>query len=353
MTAPEITVTVSLEMPNQDHLFEHIKTNARYGREVIGPHSADGKRLVICGAGPSIAQQHDAIRTTPAHQVWGCNSALPYLRDHGLPVTHGITVDMSEEMFTDVNEWQRTFPVTYLVSSGVHPKLIPHLKKDNRRVKMFHSFLGIKDPEGWTPPPDWIAPRDFEKNHPDQFRTYEMYLYTHRYPPTVQVGYGLNTVPRAICLALWMGFKQITVFGADCAVAPDRDPMPPTDDPGYVPWLKSLKLYPDGRADPTQSTPAKYGDNAVMCEGLILGRRWHTRPDMLVSAKHLVDLVGLYPDRLTLMGDTLPNAILGLPPAERGAYLKTIPTLTGKGSVAGFRLTTREKQPLTPTASGG
>ena len=102
--------------------------------------------------------------------------------------------------------------------------------------------------------------------------TYEMYLYQTIYPPTVQVGYGLNTVPRAICLALWMEYKRIVVLGADCACAPTGTPMPhDIDSPEYVPWLESLRLYADGR------TPAKYGPNAVMSQGILEGRFWHTR----------------------------------------------------------------------------
>src|SRR5882757_804708 len=119
MTAP-VQATIQLEMPNQDYLLDHLKQNAKYAKQVVLQNQALGKRLVICGAGPSLADSHEQIRKTPAHQVWAANSALPYLVDNKLPVTHGITVDMSEEMFTDPYEWQRTFPVRYLVSSGVH-----------------------------------------------------------------------------------------------------------------------------------------------------------------------------------------------------------------------------------------
>jgi hypothetical protein len=332
MTAP--TATIKLEMPNQSGLLEHLKANARWAtpKNVIQKNAGDGKRVVICGAGPSIADNHAAIRTTPAHQVWGANSGLTYLVDHGLPVTHGITVDASPEMYTDVNEWQRTFPgIIYLVSSGVDPLLIPHLRKANRPYRIFHSYLGVQNPEGWIKPASWTPPAPGMDG-------LEMYLYQTIYPPTVQVGYGLNTVPRAICLALWMGFKTITVFGADCACAPGAGSMPALNGADYTAWLETLKLYPDGRSDPVQGTPAKYGPNAVMSQGQIGGRWWHTRPDMLISAQHLVHLALMYPGRVVLMGDTLPNALLAMPSEERDTYMKTMPNLNGKGAVEGFGL---------------
>src|SRR2546421_5739702 len=323
MTAP-VTATIKLEMPNQGHLFEHLKENAKYANptNVIDRGMGEGKTVIICGAGPSLADQHDLLRTMPAHQVWGCNSALPYLADRRLPVTHGITVDMSEEMYTDPYEWQRTFPVRYLVASGVMPELIQHLRKANRAYRMFHSYLGIPNPEGWHPPDGWTPP---EPN----MNTYEMYLYQTIYPPTVQVGYGLNTVPRAICLALWMEYKRIVVLGADCACAPTGTPMPhDIDSPEYVPWLESLRLYADGR------TPAKYGPNAVMSQGILEGRFWHTRPDMLISMRHLVDLEKRYPQTIELVGDTLPNA------AKRmdQTWWDQLPNLNGAAGVEGFHL---------------
>src|SRR5439155_13296624 len=63
--------------------------------------------------------------------------------------------------------------------------------------------------------------------------------------------------------------------------APTGTPMPhDIDSPEYVPWLESLRLYADGR------TPAKYGPTAVMSQGILEGRFWHTRPDMLISMRH-------------------------------------------------------------------
>lgn len=317
MTVPG-SATIKLEMPNQDGLFEHIKANRKHCQRVVTANMGAGKTVVICGAGPSLNLHHDDIRRTKAHQFWAANSALPYMIDHELPVTHGITVDQSPEMY--LVDWKRTFPVKYLVGSCADPKLAEHLLAAKREIRWFHSYLGVKNPEGWTPPKGWTSPQPNAG--------YEMWLYQTLWPSSVQVGYGLNTVPRAICLALWMGFKKILVYGADSACAPDADPMPQMGTPEYLPWLKTLRLYADGR------NPSIYGENAIMVEGDVDGTRWHTRPDMMISAVHLVDLVKQFPGRIELKGHTLPNAMMH----KDKDFFDALPHLTGNGEVAGFGL---------------
>lgn len=321
MSDPQ-AVTIQLQMPNQSGLFEHIKENRQYAKKMATTEWGKGKTVVICGAGPSLTKYHDEIRATKAHMVWAANSALPYMMDHGLPVTHGVSVDQSEEMYTV--DWKRTFPVKYILGSCVDPNLTRHLLKDHRDIRWFHSYLGIPNPEGWVPPPGWQPPA-MQPN-----AGYEMWLYQHTWPPSVQVGYGLNTVPRAICLALWCQFKKIIVYGADCACLPDATPMVPMGTPEYPAWLDSLMLYADGR------TPRIYGDNAVITEGMIDGRRWHTRPDMLISAVMMHEMRETFP-AIELRGDTLPNAFKGKP---REFFETQLPRLTGNGGVEGFGLLT-------------
>lgn len=329
MTLP--SVTCQLQMVNQDKLFDQLKANAPHAKNMVQRNQYAGKTVIICGAGPSLAQHHDWLWDTKAHQAWGCNSALPYLKDHQLPASHGFCVDQGIEML-GAAEWERTWDVTYLVATSINPKLREHLQHANRRLVWFHNYLGIKNPDGWE------APKDWQKPSPDA--GYEMYLYQTIFPPSVQIGYGLNSVPRAMCLALWLGFSTIWVVGADCAAAPNQAPMPTmvrvTDgtiapNPAYAEWLAGVPLYASGR-----SIKTAYGAEAVAVEGMIEGRRWVTRTDMLITAKHMVDMALSFPDKIHLIGDTLPNAILGLPPAERVAYIETLPKLAGGGAVEGF-----------------
>lgn len=344
-----IDVICALTMPNQDHLAEHILENRQYCsgiEQMAHPNSRKGMTVNICGAGPSLADSHEDLLKLPAHQTWGCNSAVPYLKDHKIPVDHGFCVDQGTEMLGP-EEWGRTWPdLTYFLSSSVHPDLTRHLLASKRKIRWFHNYLGIQDPEGWVPTKPWIKPT------PDS--GYEMYLYCTEWPSGAMTGYGLNSVPRAVGLATWMGFSTIRVYGADCSAKPRvatvEAQMPSQANGTYTHWLDTCQLYASGRT-PRQA----YGDNAVMVEAVICDdmtcdcrtshpqgatvRFWHTRADMVISALHLVDIERMVP-QVQLIGDTLPNAIKHKPKS----FFDALPKLTGKGSISGFGL----MAPLTP-----
>lgn len=303
-------VNCELKMPNMAQFYDYIEANARYATQMVKHNSHKGKRVIICGAGPSLAAYAPALPW--AHQVWACNSALPYLMGLGAPVTHGFAIDQGESMLRAA-EWGTTFDVTYLLASSVNPRLVAHLAKAGRRFRFFHNYLGPPNPEGWVPPTPGLS--------------YEMWLYQTKYATSCQVGYGLNSVPRAICLALIMGFKEIEVYGADCACAPDQAPMPPLRTTEYDDWIEHLVIYADGR---TVST--NFGIGTPMTEGWVDGHRWTTRPDMVISAMHLLDLQRGYPGRIRLIGDTLPNALAKQPPE----FFENMPRLTNAGVVRGF-----------------
>jgi len=304
------TRACQLTLPDKAVLYAQIEANASHAAHVAQPDVMRGRTLTICGAGPSLADHIDTLPDTD--DVWACNSAIHYLPQHGARMTHGFAIDQGEAMLGPA-EWETTYDVGYFVASSVHPRLVEHLRAHGRRLTFFHSYLGLGDPEGWVPP----------EGRPDL--TYEMMLYTTRYATSVQVGFGLNAVPRAICLALFLGYDAVTVVGADCACAPDQAPMPEylTDD--YVRWLAGLRMYADGR------TAITYGANAVMAEAVIDGVRWHTRPDMVISAMHLLDIAKAYP-HVTLVGHTLPNALRD----KDATWLADMPRLGGAGDVHGF-----------------
>lgn len=294
-------------MPDMHRFAAQIRANARPGTPVAVPDSRRGRTLTICGAGPSLADQ-----TIPAtDEVWAVNSALPWLWRRDQRVTHGVTIDQGRAMLAD-HEWGLAVPVDYLVASSVHPDLVDLLEDAGQTVTFFHSYLGLTDPEGW----------DTAGRGP-----YETWLYRTLYGTTVMAGHGLNGVPRAVCLALGMGFDHITVLGADCAARPDCPPMPAPGSADYSDWLRQVPLYVDGR------TAAVYGAEAPMAEAEIDGRRWVTRPDMLISAIHLLELEAAYPGRVTLVGDTLPNAFRMQGPE----WWADLPTLSPTGAVENFR----------------
>lgn len=287
-----------LQVPDESRLFDYIRQNASMSHDMVETNEALAGSVAICGAGPSLslARGFDALNRTD--EVWACNSALPFLADRGNRVTHGFAIDQSEGMLDD---WKETYDVTYLLASSVNPKLVEHLK--GRKIRWFHSYLGIPGPETDT----------------------EMQLYKKLYPDSVQVGHGLNSVPRAVCLALAMGFSDIRVYGVDCAAAPNQPEMPETGEPGYWEWMQGITLYADGKKAST------YGES-VMCEAVIDGRRWTTRPDMIISAQWLVKLAKAFPKRITLVGDTLPNALMG----KGEDFWRNMPVL-GDGNISNLR----------------
>jgi hypothetical protein len=278
---------------------------------MVKQNSATGQRVVICGAGPSLAVEH--ARLPDADQVWACNSALPYLMERGVRVTHAVTVDQNAVMMSP-EEWGRCWPVEYLLASCVHPSVPEQLSRAGRRLRWFHSYQGVSDP------PQWDAKA---RGH-----GYEWHLYTSLYPGAVQVGYGLNTAVRAVCLAVFMGFAEIMVLGADCACAPDAPPMPQLGTADYAAWMQCLQFYADGRP------AAVYGDQESMLEAVIDGTRWHSRADMIVSARMLVEMAEKDP-RIRLVGRTLPAAIW--PHRHDAAWMADLPTLEPGGMVLNIR----------------
>lgn len=335
MTEPQVIqageVVCELRMSTDTAGFaDYIRRNRQYcrgPRDVVQPDSHKGQSVAICGAGWSLTQHEEQLRNGGYDQIWGCNSALPYLWDAGLPVTHGITVDQGEDMLKPV-EFGRTLNVPYYLASSVHPLLAKKLARMHRQLTWFHNFVGMENPKDWVAPEPWASA---SANAQRGFKTLEMWLYETQWPSTVQVGYGLNTLPRSAIVAMFMGFARIDLYGADHAAKPDAPPMPAGDAAAYSAWLKQVVLYATGR-----TVHAAYGDTAIMIEHYLGGHRWHTRPDMMISARHLIDLARMcdgkqVPITLRLIGDTLPNAMLQM----GQEYLDTMPQLKN-GSVHGF-----------------
>jgi hypothetical protein len=263
------------------------RTRLREVRKVprmVRKNGAVGRRLVLCGAGPSLAEHWphylgpDGISRMNHTDVWACNSALTWLHSHGAYVTHGFGIDQTEGL---LREWEHAPPAHYLIASTVDPRTAKHLVALGRPITWFHNYVGSAT-EG------------------DLYRTI--------WPSTVMVGDGLNSVNRAICLAQFMGYKHITCLGTDCALGP-----------GDV-----MHANGDG--------PEAHGATSVIMENhpdhLVDGRIWRTKPDMLFSAASLARMAAK--GYLTLVGDILPNALLKeahRAPNGINAYLDSIARL--------------------------
>ena len=272
---------------------------------VVVEGSAAGQHVVICGAGPSLAA--NAAEWIPqADQVWGVNSALPYLLEHGHRVTHGLTVDQTPQMCA---EWFGAPDVEYLLATTVHPHLTEYLTKRGRRIRYFNNFVGLRNKPIIGKAPDGSL----------RGMAYEDWLYSVLFHGTIRAGSGLNSVTRAIDVALCMGFSKITILGADCAIAGlkiDKDVV--QGSPEHIALLKGSTFHADGgHALASEATPLTFG-------GMIDGRHWETKPDLIISAVWLVKMAKRLAGRLQLIGDTLPNALMG----QSEEFLARLPALT-------------------------
>lgn len=287
-------------------------------RFVVTENSAKGQHVVICGAGPSLVENADEW-IPQADQVWGCNSALAWLGNHGHRVTHGFTVDQTADM---VVEWDTTPDVEYLLASTVHPHLTQHLTSRGRKIRWFHNFVGIqRDPVSWP-----------DENGVGQLYSYEDWLYMTLFPSTIRAGSGLNTVTRAIDVAITMGFEKITVLGADCAMRTKS--RPPAGlvfgSREHVAWLKANTiLHADGgHALASNQTPLTLGaeiDSGTPDDTVRPGhgRWWESKIDLLISARWLLAMERHYKGRVQVIGDTYVAAIRG----KNKAFLERLPAM--------------------------
>lgn len=284
------------------------------GKHMVQEGSAKGQHLVLCGAGPTL-RKHAAEWCPQGDQVWGCNSAAIWLADRGHNLTHAFTVDQTPQV---CQEWKSLPKVEYLLATTVHPQLTQLIQDAGLPIRLFHNFVGLKDrPVSWP-----------DENGVTGVMTYEDWLYAISFPPTMRAGSGLNSVTRALDVALFMGFEKITVLGADCCLQLKGEPR--TDlkfgSKQHLRWLrKHTVMHADGgHALASEATPMTLG-------GYIDGRYWLTKPDMSISAIWLMKMAKHSEGRIELIGDTLPNALKD----KDDAFLQRLPNFVdSEGRVA-------------------
>ena len=303
------TKYIDLANPMSEHFATFIYANSivreRMNHPTVMKGTGKGQTVVICGAGPSLREHAKKYTKARYKTVWGCNSAMPWLLENGHRCTHGFCIDQTPEM---MEEWETTPDVEYLLASTVHPHLTDLIAKNGRRIRWFHNYTGMENPPEWEEDQKELL-KGWEEAHgrkmtPEKAKEfletrYEDFLYHFLYPPTVRVGHGLNSVNRAVCLAEFMQFSRIVVLGADCALAEDG------------------AFHCDGAGATMSGTP-------IVMEGKVDGRLWKTKPDMVISAVMLVMMKWRMKDRLVLVGDTFPNALVDKTPE----FLNALPKLS-------------------------
>jgi hypothetical protein len=355
---------IQLQSAVKHHFQTFIFGNSTQCDRVVQQDSAKGQRVVICGAGPSL-RDHAAEYCPEGDQVWGCNSAATWLHDNGHTVTHGFTVDQTPQMLA---EWASVPPIEYLLASSCNPFLAEMLVRAGRAVTFFHNYCGVPGPtvsynvcggcrtmfDRAATDPQPACPACQGTTSEGATVMYEEWLYEALYPPTITVGSGLNAVTRAVDLAVYMGFSQITVLGADCYIhATGRLPSGlALGSPGQLAWLRENTVMHANGGHALASDSSCLTLGADICTVPTCGRThcrhpkryWLTKPDLAVTAVWLVWMARQYGTRLRLVGDTLPNALLRRPIA----YLKRLPMLQHNGRPITFR--THEGTPI--AASG-
>jgi hypothetical protein len=309
---------IHLQNPVADQFGAFIFGNATKCERVVEQNSHMGAHIVICGAGPSLGDtEARQVLRGDYDQLWGCNSAMPWLLEEHYPVTHGFTIDQTPHM---LEEWWDAPPVEYIVASTIHPHLTDWLQEEhNRTLHFFHNFVGLQGkPVEYGVCMGCYAMSDAGVGEcsecggkvEDYVMPYEEWIYQALYPATVRVGAGLNSVTRAIEVAYFMGAEKVSVLGADCAMRITE--RPPEDavagSPRHVEWLRTKAvMHADG------SDPLRSGATSTTLGAEIDGVWWETKPDMAITAKFLVQMKEHFGDRLVLVGDTLPNALVGKP----------------------------------------
>ena len=356
---PKVDHLITLQNPVGEQFASFIAGYAQYCDKVVEQGTGKGQKLVICGAGPSLRENAGnewhaklaklgwvgfQISRIPwvrrrlgycwgADQLWGVNSALPWLIEHGYPVTHGITVDQTPEM---VNEWESLPDVNYLIPSTTHPNLVAALVDAGKDITWFNNFVGLQGR------PVELCDCGHDKSEHDQgcqhesncdcttytptVMDFESWMYASLYPMTVRAGTGLNSVNRALDVAVYMGFDTITILGADCALR-IKEKLTKGTRPGskeHKRWLcEDVVMHADGgNALASGATPVTLG-------GEIDGEWWETKPDMMISAVFLEKSRQVLEGRLRLIGNTLPNALRDKP----DEFLMRLPSLAnGNGT---------------------
>ena len=292
-STPELRYKIQLVNPVSEQWTQYMIANAQkcvvkhkqlgekwFGTRVAQQNSRLGQKVIICGAGPSLRDHWRHEIDIHRGEVWACNSALPWLISEGARVTHGLTIDQTPHMLDEWKDAANWSHVKYLLASTVSPALVDRLIEQHRHITFFHNFCGADG---------------------------ELEIYKTLWPGTVMVGDGLNAANRAACLAQFMGFREIVVLGADCALGEDDVMHADGGGPlasGATHWVLEGRLHDPGC--PCYGFPVE----PQTCTNLPECRQWRTKPDMLFSAVAFAKMVSRWGKRkIRIVGDTLPHAL--------------------------------------------
>ena len=295
-----MTVSIDFRNPESGNLGRHIASAAGRGLPMVEKDClAAGPGAVICGLGPSL--QKPAVLNQVrdyAERGWiifGLKEALRFL------VEKDIQPRFSANMDPTVHEVGRTpvlDGVTYCLASSCHPDLYDHVLGHGGAVKVFHSACGyveakcdpgfmvdlgadqqavvlgeyaLSTTEGYGFSPIVVARLD------------EVAVYRRHFANADTMCGGFTVGNRAVALAKYMGIEKIVVAGLDFG------------------WRDGATYY----AEFCRATPLR--DVLMHDDGKVDGRPWHTRPDLLASAKDIA--LRVKAGEVIVLGDSLAASL--------------------------------------------
>ena len=158
------------------------------GKPRIGLQPAHGRKLAICGGGPSLHQHLDELRAFDG-DIWACNLTGQWLGDQGIS-SIAVTVD---------------------------PKPKPAFKR--HPLVKGALFASCVSPDRFEQYPDAQVFDLVEDLPPPKRDPDKIYLKPAQHPPFAGVAGGSSTASRIPLLAVMMGYRDISFFGCDGSFA--------------------------------------------------------------------------------------------------------------------------------------
>jgi hypothetical protein len=248
--------------PNSDNFDGNIRNAADLPYRMIKHNELRGATVVIAGSGPTL-NDPDVLESIRIEQSKGAilvalKKAIKVLHDKGFKIDYAVSMDPGDHVACPERIYKAP-GVKHILATSSDPKLFEYL--DGEEIYLFHSACGL----------------------PNEVQLYQQLWATKSNVESDAwvAGGGYNVTNRAAAAFLFMGAKRLVFAGADSG------------------WRDDESFYADG-------TPNRPGVD--MCDkGLVDGKPWWTRPDMLASGVALAKLQKLYgEDKIVFLGDVMP-----------------------------------------------
>ena len=243
--------------PNSGNFDRNIRHAATLPYNMIAHNELEGQNVIICGSGPTLTEPDvlDRIREYQSQGYILCalKKAIKVMHEKGFKIDYAVTMDPGAHIACEDRIYKAP-GVTHICASSSDPELFKYL--EGEKIKIFHSACGLPN---------------------------ETQLYHELFNDPWCAGGGYNVTNRAAAAFLYMGANELVFAGVDGG------------------WRDNEKFYADG----TNNRPGvDMKDN-----GIVDGKNWNTRPDMLASSVALAKLAQQIGPRAVFLGDVMPEKL--------------------------------------------